>query len=66
MSARNIHKDTVIDGGGMLGLHLDLALHHKGLKVALVEAKVIKYQSWRSDIVETGVSAIKHSSKSFL
>ncbi|APA83407.1 UbiH/UbiF/VisC/COQ6 family ubiquinone biosynthesis hydroxylase [Francisella tularensis] len=66
MSVRNIQKDAVIVGGGMVGLSLALALHQNGLQVALVEAKEISYKSLGADRVETRVSAINHTSKSFL
>ncbi|MBK2110647.1 UbiH/UbiF/VisC/COQ6 family ubiquinone biosynthesis hydroxylase [Francisella tularensis subsp. novicida FSC159] len=66
MSVRNIQKDAVIVGGGMVGLSLALALHQNGLQVALVEAKEINYKSLSADRVETRVSAINHTSKSFL
>ncbi|AEE87664.1 2-octaprenyl-3-methyl-6-methoxy-1,4-benzoquinol hydroxylase [Francisella cf. novicida Fx1] len=66
MSVRNVQKDVVIVGGGMVGLSLALALHQNGLQVALVEAKEINYKSLGADRVETRVSAINHTSKSFL
>lgn len=66
MSVRNIQKDAVIVGGGMVGLGLALALHQNGLQVALVEAKKINHKPLSPDRVETRVSAINHTSKSFL
>ena len=66
MSVRNIQKDAVIVGGGMVGLSLALALHHNGLQVALVEAKEINHKPSSADRIETRVSAINHTSKSFL
>lgn len=66
MRVRNVQKDAVIVGGGMVGLSLTLALHQKGLQVALVEAKEINDKPLSADRVETRVSAINHTSKSFL
>ena len=66
MSVRNVQKDAVIVGGGMVGLSLTLALHQKGLQVAIVEAKEINDKPLSADRVETRVSAINHTSKSFL
>ncbi|MBK2357642.1 UbiH/UbiF/VisC/COQ6 family ubiquinone biosynthesis hydroxylase [Francisella hispaniensis] len=66
MSVRNIQKDAVIVGGGMVGLSLALALHQNGFQVVLVEAKKISHKPLSADRVETRVSAINHTSKSFL
>ncbi|APC91315.1 MULTISPECIES: UbiH/UbiF/VisC/COQ6 family ubiquinone biosynthesis hydroxylase [Francisella] len=66
MKVRNIQKDAVIVGGGMVGLSLALALHQNGLQVALIEAKEINHKPLSADRVETRVSAINHTSKRFL
>ncbi|MED7787995.1 FAD-dependent oxidoreductase [Francisella sp. 19X1-34] len=66
MSTRNIQKDVVIVGGGMVGLSLALALHKNGLQVAIVEARDVRQKALDSNRVETRVSAINHTSKRLL
>ncbi|MBY7733872.1 UbiH/UbiF/VisC/COQ6 family ubiquinone biosynthesis hydroxylase [Francisella philomiragia] len=66
MNTRNIQKDVVIVGGGMVGLSLALSLHQNGLQVAVIEAREINHKHLNSDRVETRVSAINHTSKRLL
>ncbi|GMN90226.1 UbiH/UbiF/VisC/COQ6 family ubiquinone biosynthesis hydroxylase [Francisella sciaenopsi] len=66
MNIRNIQKDVVIVGGGMVGLSLALSLHQNGLQVAVIEAREINHKHLNSDRVETRVSAINHTSKRLL
>ncbi|AJC49152.1 UbiH/UbiF/VisC/COQ6 family ubiquinone biosynthesis hydroxylase [Allofrancisella guangzhouensis] len=61
-----LQKDVVIVGAGMVGLSLALALHKKGLQVAVVEAKSTGSKALDQDRIETRVSAINHTSKRFL
>ncbi|QIV94403.1 UbiH/UbiF/VisC/COQ6 family ubiquinone biosynthesis hydroxylase [Allofrancisella frigidaquae] len=61
-----LQKDIVIVGAGMVGLSLALALHKKGLQVAIVEAKSISSKVLDQNRIETRVSAINHTSKRFL
>ncbi|MFT4694070.1 MAG: 2-octaprenylphenol hydroxylase [Francisella sp.] len=63
---KNIQKDVVIVGAGMVGLSLALALHQNGLQVAIVEAKKIAINPLKQERIETRVSAINHASKRFL
>ena len=63
---KNIQKDVVIVGAGMVGLSLALALHQNGLQVAIVEARSINYAVLANERVETRVSAINHASKRLL
>ena len=63
---KNIQKDVVIVGAGMVGLSLALALHQNGLQVAIVEAKKIAINPLKQERIETRVSAINHASKAFL
>ncbi|MFL9629260.1 FAD-dependent oxidoreductase, partial [Aeromonas jandaei] len=53
MNIRNIQKDVVIVGGGMVGLSLALSLHQNGLQVAVIEAREINHKHHNSDRVET-------------
>lgn len=66
MNIRNIQKDVVIVGGGMVGLSLALSLHQNGLQVAVIEAREINHKHLNSDRIETRVSAINHTSKRLL
>ncbi|AFJ43967.1 UbiH/UbiF/VisC/COQ6 family ubiquinone biosynthesis hydroxylase [Francisella orientalis] len=66
MNIRNIQKDVVIVGGGMVGLSLALSLHQNGLQVAVIEAREINHKHHNSDRVETRVSAVNHTSKRLL
>ena len=59
----NIQKDIVIVGAGMVGLSLALALHNKGLEVAIIESKKINSKELDTKRIETRVSAINHISK---
>ncbi|QIV95922.1 2-octaprenyl-3-methyl-6-methoxy-1,4-benzoquinol hydroxylase [Allofrancisella inopinata] len=61
-----LQKDVVIVGAGMVGLSLALALHKKGLQVAIIEAKSISSKVLDQNRIETRVSAINHTSKRFL
>jgi 2-octaprenylphenol hydroxylase len=63
---KNIQKDVVIVGAGMVGLSLALALHQKGLQVAIVEAREIVTKQPKQERIETRVSAINNQSKRFL
>ena len=63
---KNIQKDVVIVGAGMVGLSLALALHQNGLQVAIVEARSINHTALNNERVETRVSAINHASKRLL
>ena len=58
-------RDIVIVGAGMVGLSMALALHKKGMQVAIVEAKTLA-DKLPIDRVETRVSAINHNSQKFL
>lgn len=66
MSIKNIQKDVVIVGGGMVGLSLALALQKNGLQVAVIESKDINKNLLDPNRVETRVSAINHTSKRLL
>ncbi len=66
MNIKNIQKDVVIVGGGMVGLSLALSLHQNGLQVAVIEAREINHKHLSSDRVETRVSAVNHTSKRLL
>ena len=57
-----LQKDVVIVGAGMVGLSLALALHRKGLQVAIVESRKIN-NNINTSAVETRFSAINHTSK---
>ncbi|AJI74582.1 ubiquinone biosynthesis hydroxylase, UbiH/UbiF/VisC/COQ6 family protein [Francisella philomiragia subsp. philomiragia ATCC 25015] len=66
MNIKNIQKDVVIVGGGMVGLSLALSLHQNGLQVAVIEAREINHKHLNLDRVETRVSAVNHTSKRLL
>ena len=63
---KNIQKDVVIVGAGIIGLSLALELHQNGLQVAIVEAKKITINPLNQERIENRVSAINHASKRFL